>query len=376
MRFLWPAIALCASWWVIARCAGESDASTISAVAQWPLSQQPLLDIGVEAGDPVYELTDASSSLRLDDGTVVVADAGVGELRYFDATGRFRFATAGDGSEVTASSGGGRRRGLLRASGSHPHSAVSYESAGRRYLFDNAGALVGVESNTHSASRIHGRNLIVGGSASAQERAINALEKLPPVDSVSGYRVVRLDDAGYLWVEELIADARLRRPWQIFSPDARLIGRAMTPASFEPHQIGDAFILGRWRDGNGIEHVQMYGLTRAERATAPPDPPVGTPGVPRTVDAAVQREVTSALRRALVTAARLQESYWSSSMRYASDVKDLDLALPAGVRVAVVSAGVGGWRALAYDYAADIMCGIGVGRETPVGWEDGVPVCR
>ena len=376
MRFLWPAIALCASWWVIARCAGESDASTISAVAQWPLSQQPLLDIGVESGDPVYELTDASSSLRLPDGTVVVADAGVGELRYFDGEGRFRFATAGDAAEISAPIGGGRRRGLLRVSQAHPNTAVSYESSGRRYLFDNAGALVGVEPNTHSASRIHGRNLIVGGSAIAQELAIETLGRLPAVDSLAGYRIVRLDDKGYLWIEEPIADARLRRPWQVYTPEGRLIGRAMTPASFEPHQIGDSFILGRWRDGNGIEHIRMYGLTRDEREAPAPDPSAASPGARRTVDPATEREAMSVLRRTLVSAARLQESYWSSSMRYAPDIKELGLELPAGVAVSVVSAGVGGWRALAYNYAADIMCGVGVGRDTPVGWEDGVPVCK
>jgi hypothetical protein len=376
MRFLWPAIALCASWWVIARCAGESDASTISAVAQWPLSQQPVLDIGVESGDPVYELTDASSSLRLPDGTVVVADAGVGELRYFDGEGRFRFATGGDAAEVNAPIGGGRRRGLLRPLHSNPHAGISYESAGRRYLFDNAGTLVSVESNTQSASRIHGRNLIVGGSAAAQERAIGTLERLSAVDSVAGYRIVRLDDAGYLWIEQPIADARLRRPWEIFTPDAQLIGRAMTPASFEPHQIGDGFILGRWRDGNGIEHIRMYDLTRDERVAPGSEAAAGSPGARRTVDAATEREVTSVLRRTLIAAARLQESHWSSSMRYASETKDLGLELPAGVGVSMVSAGVGGWRALAYNYAADIMCGIGVGRDTPVGWEDGVPVCK
>jgi hypothetical protein len=63
-------------------------------------------------------------------------------------------------------------------------------------------------------------------------------------------------------------------------------------------------------------------------------------------------------------------------MRYSADVAALELALPEGVRISVLEAGVAGWRALAYDYAADAMCGIGVGRETPAGWEDGVPACR
>src|SRR5688500_5659056 len=96
MRFLWPVLGLCACWYVMAQCAGESDASTTSRVAQWRLSQRPIIGIGIASGDPVYELTDAASSLRLDDGGIVVADVGAGRLRYFAAAGRFHVSTPGD----------------------------------------------------------------------------------------------------------------------------------------------------------------------------------------------------------------------------------------------------------------------------------------
>jgi hypothetical protein len=55
----------------------------------WRLSQTPLLDIGVCEGDPSYELFDAHSSVRLTDGTIVVANGGTQELRWYDATGTF-----------------------------------------------------------------------------------------------------------------------------------------------------------------------------------------------------------------------------------------------------------------------------------------------
>src|SRR5688500_7032914 len=66
MRFLWPVLGLCAVWWVMAPSAGESDASTVSRVAQRRVSTRPVIDIGIASGDPVYELTAAASSLRLD----------------------------------------------------------------------------------------------------------------------------------------------------------------------------------------------------------------------------------------------------------------------------------------------------------------------
>jgi hypothetical protein len=52
------------------------------------------------------------------------------------------------------------------------------------------------------------------------------------------------------------------------------------------------------------------------------------------------------------------------------------MELPKGVRISIVAASVGGWRAFAYDYTAGAMCGIGVGREVIGGWKEGVAVCE
>jgi hypothetical protein len=63
-------------------------------------------------------------------------------------------------------------------------------------------------------------------------------------------------------------------------------------------------------------------------------------------------------------------------MTYAGDLTPLEIELPKGVRITIVAAGVGGWRALAYDYGADAMCAIGAGREVIGGWKEGVAVCE
>ena len=372
MRFLWPVLGLCACWYVMARCAGESDASTLSRVAQWRLSQRPVIDIGIASGDPVYELTDAASSLRLDDGGIVVADVGVGELRYFDAAGRFQFSTQG---ETALGRPGAARRGRLRYSRTAAGSGIAFEGSGQRLIFDERGTLVREESGVEPASRIYGRTLLIGGTREIQATALQTLEHLPAVDSATGFRIVRLDEAGYLWIEEQVPDPRMRRPWLIYDPHARLVGRAAMPAAFDPQQIGPDFILGRWRDGNGIEHVQMYDLAREERvATADDSVAAGTPGRVRTPSR--HRAATLALRQSLQRLALLQEGHWAKMMTYATDLAPLELELPAGVRVSIIAASVGGWRALAYDYTADAMCGIGVGREVVGGWKEGVAVCE
>jgi hypothetical protein len=371
MRFLWPLLGLCACWYVMAQCAGESDASTTSRVAQWRLSQRPVLDIGIASGDPVYELTDAASSLRLDDGGIVVADVGAGELRYFDAGGRFQFSTQG---ETALGRPGAARRGRLRHAPAGADVGIAFEGAGERLIFDARGTLVREEPGAEPASRIHGRTLLLGGSQEMQASALRAIDQLPPVDSATGFRIIRVDDAGYLWVEEQVPDPRMRRPWLIYDPSARLVGRATTPAAFDPQQIGSDFILGRWRDGNGIEHVQMFDLIRDERVATPD----ASSAAPRSdaPNAARHRAATMALRQSLQRLALLQEGYWATTMSYAADLTPLEIELPRGVRISIAAAGVGGWRAFAYDHAADALCAIGVGREVIGGWKEGVAVCE
>jgi hypothetical protein len=42
----------------------------------------------------------------------------------------------------------------------------------------------------------------------------------------------------------------------------RMLGTVQTPPDFRVHQIGSAFLLGRWRDALDVEHVQLYELIK------------------------------------------------------------------------------------------------------------------
>jgi len=53
----------------------------------WRIEAEPSLRIGVTDGAPEYQLFRVQSALRLEDGTVVVANAGSGEMRFYDANG-------------------------------------------------------------------------------------------------------------------------------------------------------------------------------------------------------------------------------------------------------------------------------------------------
>lgn len=63
----------------------------------WQLSADPQLAIGEADGPPPYQLFRVAGALRLEDGTIVVADNGSRNIRYFDEEGDFIHEIGGEG---------------------------------------------------------------------------------------------------------------------------------------------------------------------------------------------------------------------------------------------------------------------------------------
>ena len=63
----------------------------------WSVEHDPVLRIGSVAGDDVHLLDRITGAIRLEDGGVVVANAGDNTIRHFDAQGQFVWQTGGTG---------------------------------------------------------------------------------------------------------------------------------------------------------------------------------------------------------------------------------------------------------------------------------------
>lgn len=59
-----------------------------TAIYQWPFPTEPAVRIGVVEGDSAYQLFNVMNAYRRRDGSVVVANAGSGEIRFYDRNGR------------------------------------------------------------------------------------------------------------------------------------------------------------------------------------------------------------------------------------------------------------------------------------------------
>lgn len=55
----------------------------------WTVDATPVVSIGEDRGDEPYLLSQVGGALRLSDGRIVLSNAGSGELRFFDAEGKY-----------------------------------------------------------------------------------------------------------------------------------------------------------------------------------------------------------------------------------------------------------------------------------------------
>jgi len=65
--------------------------------AEWSVGSEPILRLGVVDGDPAFQFDDVVGLARMEDGTVVVADGGSQEIRFFDSSGHILAITGGVG---------------------------------------------------------------------------------------------------------------------------------------------------------------------------------------------------------------------------------------------------------------------------------------
>ncbi len=103
----------------------------------WRLSDEPAMRIGVAEGDPLYQMDRVRAALRLDDGRIVVANAGSHQLRWYDANGRHVASAGGEGS------GPGEFRRLMTLRRLPGDTVLAYDlQAFRLSWFDPAGRFV------------------------------------------------------------------------------------------------------------------------------------------------------------------------------------------------------------------------------------------
>jgi hypothetical protein len=76
-----------------------------------------------------------------------------------------------------------------------------------------------------------------------------------------------LDSEGLIWAERFRGTESAPVEWNIFDPDGDAFGTVAIAGRLEVRQVGAGFVLGVWRDDDGVEHVRVHQLDRTGRGS-------------------------------------------------------------------------------------------------------------
>jgi hypothetical protein len=353
-------------------CARESRTLPDQTVPAWRLSP-PTADIGVAEGEAMQELSQATSSLRLADGRIIVANSGSQELRVFDSQGKY-LSTIGRKGEGPGEFDGSLQ---LRPDG-EGRFTVSDVNLQKVATFDTGGHFLG-ESRIQSAGLtdfplstwLYRDNWIDGPVDTLGRVGVEAiLDRLPAI-APGGYRFVKVADDGRLWIQ-----ARAPRDsagnWQVYSGHGSLIATIAIPQDLEIHHVGHDFLTARQWGINDVEHIVVFPIEGVDNPDAA--------GVPLAVAAESGiRMVTQAqsdLAREVRNLVTVQEMYYADHSSYATKSLDLtDWKAPERMDVHLMAADRRGWIGLLVHRSNPVLCGMAVGGSTPAGWGEGSPKC-
>ena len=87
---------------------------------------------------------------------------------------------------------------------------------------------------------------------------------VPVAENHPAFASVIVDKHNHLWVEEyeFPGEERPGSLWTVFDAEGRVLGFVETPNGLEILEIGEDYILGRWRDELEVEYVQVWELER------------------------------------------------------------------------------------------------------------------
>jgi hypothetical protein len=335
----------------------------------WRLGS-PTMDIGIAEGDERLELSGASSSIRLEDGRVVIANSGTNELRVFDNHGRFQNSIGRKGE------GPGEFAGALHVVRLSEASFAVFDQGNQRLsIFDTTGRVLG-ESRVSSEGRsdfplwvwLYRRAWVVGPADTLERsRIARVLNAMPPV-SAGSYRFVQVATDGRLWSQTRTAESTANPPWDVYSTQGAPLGSITFPPAAEIHQIGPDYVLLRTWGRDDVEHIQLYPF-QAPAARA--QPPASDSGSVRPADLTAREIIATALRN-LVGA---QEMFYMDSAAYATRATSLQWERPKETSLHLLAADKRGWAGLLVHSTEPVLCGMAVGGSTPPGWGEGTPKC-
>jgi len=98
--------------------------------------------------------------------------------------------------------------------------------------------------------------------AGAREMLAELYAEMPKPSVLPAYGGLEVDPDGDLWVRHYSSAADPVYKWTVFDSAGRMLGDVEFPAGLTVYEIGDDYVLGRWRDEMDVDFVWLHSLTR------------------------------------------------------------------------------------------------------------------
>jgi hypothetical protein len=354
----------------------------------WTLSDDPLLEIGVRAGEDHYELHNAWGSVRLDDGRIVVANAGSQELRFYDEEGSF-LSSVGQNGEGP---GEFRNPSRLRKAGGDTL-LVWDERLWRISYFNPEGEFLGASQVRRNSDLdfpldewLFQRFFIDSPIPyDAREPIRSAVRTIPPPHPTVGAAFLKVTQEGRIWASEVRPPADTAVTWTVYDLDGRPVARASTPSGFAPHEIGHDYVLGLSRDELDVNYIRLYALDKPAGSPQGPgldssqEAPEAAEPPPRAPRSAEEEEALGPVKMLMKNLASFEEIHYADNYSYTANVGELfsgaDVEAPEGISVTILFANRQAWAATVTHLETGVFCALAFGRPAPMGWAPGVIIC-
>jgi hypothetical protein len=96
----------------------------------------------------------------------------------------------------------------------------------------------------------------------AQQRAAGRNTSMPHGEFVPAYGEIGIDTDGNLWVADFDDPTDPPGRWTIYDAQGRVLARIVLPATFDPYDAGEDWVLGRELDEFDVEHVRLYRIVK------------------------------------------------------------------------------------------------------------------
>jgi hypothetical protein len=322
--------------------------------AHWTIAERPLLSLGDADGDSTRDLLGVTSAVRLPSGDIVVGNGRYSNIRWYDARGRLlrSIGRRGAGPREFA------RSLFLYAKGD---TVVAQDISNRRWHYiDSRGQFVRIDTlgDRRRGAWLYDRTLITRLPDGIDlTRGMTAIAAAPFVTGDS-IRMGMLSPSGALW----LADPRDSLGYRVHAPNGELIGTLRLPPRFQLLQVMDTMVLGRWRDDDDIEYVQLRRIERsAPGAGARSRPAAARPAYDQAAELASHAALLARMRAVARNVLVMQETYFVDHNRYAPSASALNIDLPDGIRFSLLQAQERSYMVLVEHPATRVTCAIVIG---------------